>query len=152
MSKGEKGYTLLEMIMVTAIISILASVAIPKYAETLKKSQEGALRGNLGALRSALQIYYGDNQGVSPTCTLGPASTVFTTSLVPAYIQKVPSVRSGLHLPNTSVYCDADMVAGSVHDGQGWYYDGTIPEDINRGKVWVACDHTDSKGSDWTRY
>jgi hypothetical protein len=44
------------------------------------------------------------------------------------------------------------LVPGSVHDSQGWYYDGATPPDNDFGTIWIACDHTDSKGSFWTAY
>jgi len=149
---GKGGYTLLELLIVVSILVILASVAVPKYADVLRKAQEGSLKGNLGTLRSALQIYYSDNEGVSPSCIQGANSTMFNTVLVPKYIDKIPPVNSGLHPATNSVYCDSKMVAGSVHDGQGWYYDGTFPQDSGIGVVWVACDHTDSAGNSWTSY
>lgn len=151
-AEAEKGYSLLELVMVLAIIMALASIALPKFSETLRKSQEGALRGNLGAIRSALSIYYGNNNGTNPNCADGLASNVFTTSLIPGYMQKIPLVKNTLHPAVNTVACRPDMTPGNVDDAQGWYYDGTQPEDVNHGKVWVACDHTDSKGTDWTNY
>lgn len=149
---NKQGFTLLELMIVVAILAILASIAAPKYADSLKRAQEGSLKGNLGAVRSALSIYYADNQGSRPSCTAGAASTVLLDALVPRYISAIPTVKSGLHAPTNSVYCDASMVPGSVHDGQGWYYDGVAPEDSQYGGIWVACDHTDTIGRDWTSY
>ena len=64
--RGEKGFTLIELMIVVAIIGILAAIAIPKFAQMLEKSREGATKGNLGAIRSAVSIYYGDKEGVWP--------------------------------------------------------------------------------------
>src|SRR5213078_2584689 len=64
--KSRKGFTLIELMIVVAIIGILAAIAIPKFAELIRKSSEGASKGNLGALRSAMSIYYGDMEGTYP--------------------------------------------------------------------------------------
>ena len=65
-SKNEFGLTLIELMIVVAIIGILAAVALPKFAQLIEKSREAATKGNLGALRSAVFIYYGDHEGVQP--------------------------------------------------------------------------------------
>src|ERR1700757_3818100 len=68
MTKRKKsGFTLIELMIVVAIIGILAAIAIPRFAEMIRKSAEGSSKGNLGAIRSALSIYYGDMEGQFPS-------------------------------------------------------------------------------------
>ena len=58
---GEKGFTLLELMIVIAIIGILASLAQPSYKAAVTKSREAALKENLYNIRSVLDQYYADN-------------------------------------------------------------------------------------------
>jgi general secretion pathway protein G len=60
------GFTLIELMIVVAVIGILSAVAIPKFASMVRKSREAATRGNIGAIRSALNIYYSDTEGNAP--------------------------------------------------------------------------------------
>jgi general secretion pathway protein G len=145
------GFTLIELMIVVSVLAILASIALPKFADMLHKAQEGGTRGNLGSLRSAMSIYYADNQGLYPSCTVNPNSTVFSSVLAPKYINTIQKVNNGLHPQTNNVYCDSVLTAGAVHDAQGWYYDGD-PTDSLFGSIYVACDHTDTKGSFWTSY
>jgi hypothetical protein len=105
----------------------------------------------LASIRWALSTYYADNQGQYPNCTFGPGSSVMN-AVSPNYISGgIQNVQTGLHPPTASVYCDSAMLAGNVHDGQGWYYDGD-PADSRFGSVYVACDHLSTKGTMWSSY
>src|SRR5687767_666734 len=65
--KKSKGFKLIELMIVVAINGILAAVAIPKFADLVTKSKEASVKGGLGAIRSAVSIYYGDLEGAYPT-------------------------------------------------------------------------------------
>jgi prepilin-type N-terminal cleavage/methylation domain-containing protein len=145
------GYTMIEMLVTVSIIAILASIALPKFADLMQKSQEGSTKGSLGSLRGALSIYYSDNQGAYPNCLVLANSPVLMGTLLPNYITQIDIVKTTLHPPTNAVYCDSILTAGNVHDGQGWYYDGDINDPLI-GSIYVACAHTDTKGSYWTSY
>ncbi len=55
------GFTLIELIVVMLIISLLVTLAIPKYFGSVQKSKDAVLRENLVLMRDALDKYYGDN-------------------------------------------------------------------------------------------
>jgi len=57
----ESGFTLVELLVVMAIISMLLSLAVPRYFHSVEKSRETVLRENLSLTRQALDKYYGDN-------------------------------------------------------------------------------------------
>ena len=65
--KNQKGFTMIELMIVVAIIGILSAIALPKFADMLEKSREGSTKGNLGAMKSANSIYYGDYPGLWPS-------------------------------------------------------------------------------------
>ncbi len=51
----QKGFTLIELMIVVAIIGILAAVAIPQYQNYISKSQVSRVMGETGALRTAIE-------------------------------------------------------------------------------------------------
>ena len=55
-----KGYTLIEMLTVIAIIGILAAIAAPSFQKSIVRSREASLRNSLFVLRDVIDQYYGD--------------------------------------------------------------------------------------------
>lgn len=56
-NKSQKGFTLLEMIVVVIIITVLATVAVPMVETSIKREKEVELRRNLRILRTAIDEY-----------------------------------------------------------------------------------------------
>ena len=54
---NNKGFTLIELIMVTIILGILAAVAVPRYMGTVSKAEEAAEKAVINALRAAVEDY-----------------------------------------------------------------------------------------------
>src|SRR3954471_18151843 len=57
-----KGYTLIEMIIVMAIISILVAIAVPLYQKSLLRTKESLLKNNLFTLRTVIDEYTFDKK------------------------------------------------------------------------------------------
>ncbi|WP_116919620.1 pilin [Tamilnaduibacter salinus] len=55
MNQGQQGFTLIELMIVVAIIGILAAIAIPQYQTYVASSQVGRVMGEVGALRTATE-------------------------------------------------------------------------------------------------
>jgi general secretion pathway protein G len=77
----EKGFTLIELMIVISIIGILLSVAAPRYKTATISASEAALKKDLFILRDVMDQYYSDHGEYPPTLK----------SLVEAgYIRNVP--------------------------------------------------------------
>jgi type IV pilus assembly protein PilA len=67
---AQKGFTLIELMIVVAIIGILAAVAIPQYQNYIAKSQVSRVMGELGALRTSVETCVLDGK-TTAQCELG---------------------------------------------------------------------------------
>ena len=59
MLRNQKGFTLIELIVIIVIIGILAAVAIPKYIDLVQEAANGTAKGVLGSIRSANALIFG---------------------------------------------------------------------------------------------
>ncbi len=56
--RNEKGFTLIELVMVIVILGILTAVAVPKFIDLKVEAQASALQGVVGAISSASAVNY----------------------------------------------------------------------------------------------
>ena len=59
--RNNKGFTLIEMLTVIAIMGILASIATPSFMRSILRSKEASLENTLFVLRDVIDQYYGDH-------------------------------------------------------------------------------------------
>ena len=57
---GGRGFTLIEMLVVMAIVSLLLTISVPRYLGSLDKTKDVALEENLRVLRVSLDKFYAD--------------------------------------------------------------------------------------------
>jgi len=77
---SERGFTIVEILIVLVILSILASIAIPLYSYALEKSRRTALGADMAVLHRAFLRYYSDHskfpaEGEFDRTTLAPLTT-----------------------------------------------------------------------------
>ena len=61
-NKNNSGFTLVELMIVMAIIGVLATLAIPSFVGALKQAREAVLKEDLHVLRTAIDSYTADKQ------------------------------------------------------------------------------------------
>lgn len=148
---GFAGFTLIELMIVVAIIGVLAAIAVPKFADLVKKAQEGRTRANLDQVRGALNIYYGDNEGIYPRDTLATLTTnsKYMSAIKSAQIPAFSDVGNTGHTEAASV--TAAVAYSSTTDTGSWQYVNN-DANVNWGTFYVGCSHNDSKSKLWNTW
>lgn len=72
-NKQQKGFTLIELMIVVAVIGVLAAIAIPQYQNYVKKSATGVGLANITALKTNIEDYIA-TEGSFPATTAGTAA------------------------------------------------------------------------------
>ena len=129
---NQKGFTLIELIIVIAIIGILAAIAIPKFVDLTGQAKVSATKGALGAVRSALAIRYAQSAtggGVASYPTL-ISSTDFADNNDPK------NLLSG----SAGVTAVAALPAGTDTNAKGFWY--VTAAGANYGKAGAYSDGT----------
>jgi general secretion pathway protein G len=62
MKRKDAGFTLIELMIVMAIIGVLAAIAVPSYIQAIRHAREAVLKEDLRILRSAIDSYTMDKQ------------------------------------------------------------------------------------------
>jgi general secretion pathway protein G len=135
------GFTLIELMVVIVILGILSAVIAPRIPSFTRKAKEGKTKGNLATLRSTINIYYADNEGIYPTDTLG--------CLAPKYLRKTPDCDLPPYHPKNNTVVAGSGIGDS--DMGHWQYNRNITG-THWGNIWIECQHQDSSGAHWSSY
>ncbi len=60
MKRTSTGFTLIELIVVMAIVALLTGIAAPRYFRSVEKAKENSLRSSLQVMRSAIDHFAAD--------------------------------------------------------------------------------------------
>ena len=128
--KNNKGFTLVELVIVIAILAILVGILAPQYTKYVEKSRKSADASNMDELVKAVQVYAADGSnniavkdnatsitgtisiGSDEVTVAGDAKTAFESALtefVPDYKNvKLKSKQWGTTDPTASIEVDKD--------------------------------------------
>ncbi len=89
--KKDKGFTLIELMIVVAIIGILAAIAIPNFMRYQAKSKQSEAKGNLGSIYTSEITYNAENDAYTGTITALDWTSAGTTRYTYSLLATTPT-------------------------------------------------------------
>lgn len=119
LSADQQGFSLIELMIVVAIIGILSSIALPKYTDYVKKGKAAEATSTLANLKVRMEQYYQDNRTyVGGGCAPASGAKYFSYSCSSATATAFVLVADGVgDMANFQYTVDQDNVKSSKYDG-----------------------------------
>jgi len=120
MKRNQKGFTLIELMIVIAIIGILAAIAVPNFRQARESAREKACYANIRVIQSAIEQYNMDHSGMIDTCD----GTIIAGLKTNQYLKSEPQCPS-----------DPKGAGGSIYKNNGQLKNNGIIECPSHGSV-----------------
>ena len=118
----KRGFTMVELMIVIAIIAVLASIIMPKMSQNRAKTQLEACKVNLRNIVIAINLYMNDNQNQIPAAGVISSSHILVSR---GYLKSRP-------------VCPANPVSGNSYNflASGAYVGDYYVQCLNSSRIW----------------
>ncbi len=130
----DKGFSLLELVIVVAILAVIAAIALPRLGGSTNRADDAAVGADLETLQKAIDLFAAEHHGRYPTvAAIADQLTQYTSldghaqaardaaHIYGPYLRAIPPLPVGHRKGNTKIAA----VDGA---GVGWIYDETSGE------------------------
>jgi general secretion pathway protein G len=133
MTRKNKGFTLVEILIVVIILGILAAIVIPQFTEASNDARQSSLSSDLQTVRSQIELYKVQHLDTVPDATVGEG-TLFVQKMTSQtdYLGAVGAGTLGPYLQKfpTNPFNSKNTVriggAAAGANTHGWYFEPTL--------------------------
>jgi prepilin-type N-terminal cleavage/methylation domain-containing protein len=115
LKRNKKGFTLMELLIVIAIIGLIAAIAAPKMGSTVDDAKRAKFIGNLAALKTSIELFRATNAGMIRNTTAGKKFNVDTAYASAPTITNI-SGTTKFDIVNPSITSEADWTTKEINE------------------------------------
>ena len=137
--RRQKGFTLVELLIVVAIIGILAGIAIPNMLSAINRARQKRSMADMHLIGTALEAYFVDYNYFPRVAIASASTTAWAIYLTPQYIRRVPEFDGWLrqYLAKTSTTGQSYTILSKGRAGTGTEASGGPQTSFDAGIVFT---------------
>jgi prepilin-type N-terminal cleavage/methylation domain-containing protein len=108
MKRDQRGFTLMELMIVIVIIGVLAAIGVPAYNNYTKKARTAVCDANMRTIQTAVGLYYAE-EGTYPVITDTTTDEETAPSLLKAYLDNVTEIKCPIGKSGYSVDAEGNV-------------------------------------------
>ena len=126
MKRVQQGFTLIELMIVVAIVGILAAIALPAYQDYIVRSKMSETAASIAACKTSVADYTATHSGTLPAgvdnagCSTGPSQYVASLDVANGVISAV-SQNTGAGTECTLILTPSNIVEAGITSWTGSY-------------------------------
>ena len=137
-SKYRSGFTLVEVLIVVVILAVLAATIIPQFSDSTKDAKESTMLFNLHTLRSQIQMYRTQHDGLLPGNALDELinatdkdGNIGSGGAYGPYVTEIPE-NPFTKSKTVKVITNSPAQNSDVSTTDGWLFNATT------GEIWIS--------------
>lgn len=88
--RAKRGFTLVELLVVVAIISLLTAIALPNFLNAQTRAKVARAKADMSTIADALEIYHADHNTYPQAAAILPAKRLLPLTTPVGYLSSVP--------------------------------------------------------------